>query len=124
MATRAFVMVLTTTPIVGNTLTDEAHGLYMNGQEFANDHVIRHGVVFFRKDTDLRLTIKVDTQGWSTKGILLLFMEPYIKGTQNSEKYIFPNITKVSVIINGSPKSQNVWAEATHFFVTENQRPL
>ena len=58
------------------------------------------------------------------KGILLLFMEPYIKGTQNSEKYIFPDIMKVTVIINGSPKSQNVWAEATHFFVTENQRPL
>jgi len=33
----------------------------------------------------------------------LLFVEPYVAGTQDLEKYIFPDITKVSITINGSP---------------------
>ena len=42
------------------------------------------------KDTDSWLNIKVDTQKWSLKGILLLFVEPYAAGARDSEKYIFP----------------------------------
>jgi len=84
----------------------------------------------FKKDADLQLNIKVDAQKQSLKGILLLFMEPYAAGTRDSEKYIFPNITKVSVTINSSPnmlynkgiKSKDMWKEATRFFVREKSK--
>ena len=31
------------------------------------------------------------------KGILLLFVEPYTAGTRDSEKYVFPDLKKISV---------------------------
>ena len=37
------------------------------------------------------------------KDILLLFVEPYPAGARDSEKYIFPDLKKISVTINGSP---------------------
>jgi len=71
------------------------------GKEFAYDHVMRHKMLTFKKCMDLRLNVKVDVQRWPMKGILLLFVEPYAAGQRDSEKYIFPDITKVSVTING-----------------------
>ena len=61
--------------------------------------MIRHKVVTFKKDTDARLNIKVDAQRRSMKGILFLFVELYTAGTRDSEKYVFPGVTKVSVTI-------------------------
>ena len=80
-----------------------AEALRMNeaGKEFAYDHVMRHKMLTFKKCMDLRLNVKVDVQRWPMKGILLLFVEPYAAGQRDSEKYIFPDITKVSVTING-----------------------
>ena len=59
------------------TLADGTHSVYSSGKELAYDHVTRYKVVPFVKATDPRLTIKVDSQRMSMKGILLLFMEPY-----------------------------------------------
>ena len=61
------------------------------------------------------------------KGILLLFVEPYIAGTRDSEKYGFPNLDKVSVTINRSPnmlynngiESEDAWRQASRFFMKE-----
>lgn len=108
-------------------LADEAHSTYTGGKEFTYDHVMYHKVVPFRKDTDSRLNIKVNSQRRTMKAILLLFVEPYTAGTRDSQKYIFPDIKKVSITINGSPsmlynngiKSRDMWAEASHFFVKE-----
>jgi len=105
----------------------EALSVYEVGKEFAYDHVMRHKVVTFKKETTSRLNSKVDAQRRSMKGILLLFVEPYAVGGQDSEKFIFPDITKVSVTINGSPnmlhnegiESKDMWAEASLFFVKE-----
>ena len=47
--------------------------------------------------------IKVNAQRRSLKAILLLFTEPYTAGTRDSEKFVFPDLTKVKVTINGSP---------------------
>ena len=57
----------------------------------------------FAKGTDTRINIKVNQERRSMKGILLLFVEPYVAGTRDSEKYIFPDLKKISVTINGSP---------------------
>ena len=56
-----------------------------------------------KKDAKKRLDIKIDAQKRSLKAILLLFIEPYANGARDSEKYVFPDLMKVSVTINGSP---------------------
>ena len=64
------------------------------------------------------------------KAILLLFVELYSPDARDSEKYVFPDLTKVSVTINGSPNmlynegivSTDLWAEASRFFVKEKNK--
>lgn len=70
---------------------------------FAFDHIMREGMVPFDKNKDSRLNNGVIPQVRSLKYILLLFIEPYIAGARDSEKYINLSIIKVSVTVNGSP---------------------
>jgi len=64
------------------------------------------------------------------KGILLLFVELYTAGTRDSEKYVFPSLTKVSLAINGSLnmlykdgiESKDMWEEASRFFVKDKSK--
>ena len=113
------------------SLVEGASRIYDNGKEFAYDHVARDKVVTFAKGTDTRINIKVNTQRRSMKGILLLFVEPYVAGTRDSEKYIFPNLKKISVTINGSPnmlynngiETRDIWREVSRFFMKEEHKP-
>ena len=97
----------------------------------AYDHVVRDKVVTFDKGTDTRINIKVNAQKRSMKGILLLFVEKYVAGTRDSEKYIFPDLKKISVTINGSPnmlynndiESRDIWSEVSRFFMKEKYKP-
>ena len=65
------------------------------------------------------------------KGILLLFVEPYTAGARDSEKFIFPDLEKVSVTINGSPnmlynngiESSDAWTQVSRFFMKEKHKP-
>ena len=65
------------------------------------------------------------------KGILLLFLEPYNAGARDSEKFIFPDLNKVSVTINGSPnmlfnngiESRDAWRQVSRFFMKEKHKP-
>ena len=83
-------------------LANKATSVYETGKEFLYDHVRRGNVI--RIDTStLLINIKVDSQRRSMKGILLLFLKLYSAGARDSEEYIFPDINKVSVTINGSP---------------------
>ena len=66
-------------------------------EEFAYDDLSRDKVVPFNKGTDTRINIKVSAQRRSMKGILLLFVEPYAAGARDSEKYIFPDLKKISM---------------------------
>jgi len=83
----------------------------------------RAKVVPLKKDNDTRINIKVNTQRRSLNAILLLFVEPYAAGTRDSEKYVFPDLKKVSVMINGSPNmlynngigGKDMWKEAHCF---------
>jgi len=116
--------------IRSKTLGDEAYSIYSSGKEFASDHVMRSKVVNFEKNTNTRKNIKIDAQKRSLKAILLLFIEPCGYGTRDSEKYVFPNLTKVSVTINGSPnmiysngvEGKDMWEEAQRFFVKEKNK--
>ena len=117
--------------IHSETLAEEAISVYTAGKEFAYDHVNRAKVVPINKNSDTKINIKVDAQRRSMKGILLLFVEPYTAGTRDSEKYLFRNLNKVRVTINGSPnmlynegiESQDIWAEVSRFFMKEKYKP-
>ena len=117
--------------IQSRTLANEAGYLYETGKEFLYDHVTRDVIVPFKKGSDSRINIKVNAQRKSLKGLLLLFVEPYTAGARDSEKYIFPDIKKISVTINGSPnmlynngiESRDIWSEAARFFMKEEHKP-
>ena len=106
-------------------LAEEANSAYSSGKEFAYDHVHREKVIPIKKGADSRINIKVNVQRRSLKAILLLFTEPYAAGARDSEKYVFPDLTKIQVTINGSPNmiynnglvAEDLWEEASRFFV-------
>ena len=108
-------------------LAQEANSNYSNGKKFVYDHVHLEKTIPFQRGSDTRLNIKVNAQRRSMKAILLLFEEPYSAGARNSERYVFSNLTKVQVTINGSPNmfynesivSTDLWAKAKRFFVKE-----
>ena len=112
-------------------LAKEAISVYTTGKEFTYDHGNRAKVVPINKNSDTKINIKVDAQRRSMKGILLLIVEPYNAGTRDSEKYIFPNLNKVRVTINGSPnmlynegiESQDIMSEVGRFFMKEKYKP-
>ena len=112
-------------------LADEAVKIYTSGKEFAYDHLSRDKVVPINKGTDTRINIKVSAQRRSMKGILLLFVETCAAGTRDSEKFIFPDLKKTSVTINGSPnmlynngiESRGIWREISRFFMKEKHKP-
>ena len=111
--------------IRSKTLADEALSEYTNGKEFAYDHIQRDEVVTFAKATDTSLTLRVNPQRRSLKGILLLFIEPYVAGGRHSENYFNPDLTKISVTVNGSPnrlynnglEGIDIWEEVKRFFL-------
>ena len=113
------------------TLAEQATNIYSIGKEFAYDHVTRYKVFSFKKETETRLNITVNAQRRSMKGLLLLFVEPYTAGKRDSEKYIFPDIKKIHVTINGAPsmlydkglESRDIWSEASRFFMKEKHKP-
>ena len=117
--------------IYSENLAEEAKSVYTSGKEFVYDHVLLDKVVLINRGTDTRINIKVNTQRRPMKGILLLFVEPYTAGTRDLEKYIFPDLKKISVTINGSPnmlynngiESRDIWSEVSRFFMKEKYKP-
>ena len=117
--------------IHSENLAEEAAGIYYSDKEFAYDHVMLDKVVPISRGTDTRINIKVNAQRRSMKGILLLFVVPYTAGTRDSEKYIFPDLKKIGVTINGSPnmlynngiETRDIWAEVSRFFMKEKYKP-
>ena len=111
-------------------LADQATRVYDNGKEFLYDHVSRHSVKKVDTSTEL-INIKVDSQRRSLKAILLLFVKPYTAGTRDSEEYVFPDLKKVMVTINGSPnmlynngiEGEDTWRQASRFFMKESHKP-
>ena len=112
-------------------LAEEAKGVYESGKGFLYDHVCRGPIHTIDKAKDAKINIKVDAQRRSMKGLLLLFVEPYTGGTRDSEKFVFPDLKKVKVTINGSPNMlynngieiQDIWEEVGRFCMKEKDKP-
>ena len=88
--------------IRSKTLADEARSVYSTSKEFLYDHVQRPEMISFPRGLGARFNIKGNAQRRSLKAILVLFVEPYVPGARDSEKYFNPDLTKVSVTVNGS----------------------
>ena len=116
--------------ICSEKLAKEATSAYENTKEFMYDHVSRSSVKAITTTSRL-INFKVDSLRGSMKGILLLFVKPYTVGATDSDKYIFPDISKVSVTINGSPnmlcnngiESRDAWTQVSRFFMKEKHKP-
>ena len=117
--------------IHSENLAEEAKSVYTSGKEFVYDHVMMDKVAPINRGTDTRINIKINAQRRSMKSILLLFVVPYAAGTRDSEKYIFPDLKKISVTINGSPnmlynngiESRDIWSEVSRFFMKDKYKP-
>ena len=80
------------------------------------------------RGSDTHLTIRVNPQRRSLKGLLLLFINPYNPGARDSEHYFNPDITKVKVTVNGVPSrvynegisDKDMWNELTRHFNPNN----
>ena len=110
--------------IRSKTLADEARSTYSSGKEFAYDLVMRERVVPIARGSETRINLRVNPQRRSLKGILLLFINPFIAGARNTESYFNPDITKVKVTVNGVPNrvynegisGTDMWNELTRYF--------
>ena len=110
--------------IRSKSLADDAASTYSYGNEFAYDYILREQVVDVNRGTDGRLNIRVNPQRRSLKCLFLLFIVPYTAGARDSEHYLNPDITKISVTVNGSPNRVynegitgiDMWREASRFF--------
>ena len=114
--------------IRSKSLADEVASTYSYGKEFACDLVMLEKIVDIARNTDGRLNLQVNPQRRSFKGLRLLFIMPYIAGARDTEHYLNPDITKVSVTVNGSPNRVynegitgiDMWREASRFFGTKS----
>ena len=112
-------------------LAEKVTSIYTSGKVFLYDHVVRNEVIPFDRGTATLITVKVNAQRRSLKGILLLFIEPYSPGARDSEKFIYPDIKKIGVTIKGSPnmiynngiESRDIWREVSRFFMKEEGKP-
>ena len=118
--------------IRSKTLAEETVSAYASGKEFAYDLVMRERVVPITRGSDTHLTIRVNPQRRSLKGLLLLFINPYNPGARDSEHYFNPDITKVKVTVNGVPSrvynegisDKDMWNELTRHFNPKKWRRL
>ena len=76
--------------IRSKTLAEETVSTYASGKEFAYDLVMRERVVPITRGSETHLTIRVNPQRRSLKGLLLLFINPYNPGARDSEHYFNP----------------------------------
>ena len=116
--------------ILSKDLAAEALSTYKNGKEFAYDLVMREIVVPITRGSDTRLNLRINPQRRSLKGILLLFINPFVSGAKDTEQFFNPDITNVKVTVNGVPNrvynegisGSDMWQELTRYFKPQ-ERP-
>ena len=113
------------------SLAEEALNTYKSGKSILYEYVHYMTDATFEKDKDTHMSIKVDSQRLSLKAVVLLFEDPYTDGARDSEKFIFPDITKVKVSVKGRSnmlydeglQGWDLWEQAYRFFGKEKSKP-
>ena len=80
--------------IRSKSLADETTSIYTSGKEFAYDLIMRERVVPISRGSDTQLNLRVNPQRRSLKGILLLFINPFVAGARDSETISTPTSPK------------------------------
>ena len=75
-------------------LADEAKSNYLNGKRYMYEHVTHHKTISFDAGTTSIINESINVPRRS-KGILLLFYQPYTAGTRDSEKTLNADINEV-----------------------------
>ena len=70
---------------------------------FYYENVLLHKTITINKATDTVINEHINIPRRSMSGILMLFIEPYTVGARDSEKFVYPSLTEVSVNIDGMP---------------------
>ena len=119
--------------IRSKSLADETASIYTSGKEFAYDLVMRERVVPIARGSDTRLNLRVNPQRRSLKGILLLFINPFVAGARDTVHYFNPDITKVKVTVkvtgvpnrvyNEGISGTDMWNELTRYFNPRGHTP-
>lgn len=108
------------------------HSLYASGTEFVYDMVTFDAMEPISRGTDTQKNIKINIPRRSLKAIPVLFIEPYAAGARDSENVVYPNLNKVKISIDGYPdkiysqglEKEDMWREASRFFIKEKHKPL
>jgi len=116
--------------IQGKYLAEEARSEYYSGKGFAYEHMRHVNNITIDKGTDMSFNVIFNAQRMSLKAVLIFFIEPYAAGAHDSEKYVFPDLTKIMATINGKSNmiykqglvSTDLWEEAKRFFVREKNK--
>ena len=84
---------------------------------FYYENVLLHKTITINKATDTVINEHINIPRRSMSGILMLFIEPYTVGARDSEKFVYPSLTEVSVNIDGMPnKLYSKGMEKTDFW--------
>ena len=108
-------------------LAGECASAYQNGKAFLYEHVTLQTSFTFNTKTDTIISRSVNYPRRSMTGLLLLFVEPYTAGARDTEKFANPDITSVSITIDGVPnklysqkiQGYDLWNEMTRRYGTE-----
>ncbi|KXJ07079.1 hypothetical protein AC249_AIPGENE2238 [Exaiptasia diaphana] len=89
--------------INSSALAQEASTNYSVGKGFYYENVLLHKTFTIAKATESVINEHVNLPRRSMSGILMLFVDPYAAGARDSEKFVYPKITKVNVNVDGMP---------------------
>ena len=84
-------------------LASECLSQYQIGKGFQYEHIVKSKTFTIDKDKDSVINEQVNIPRRSMTGILFLFIEGYSAGSRNSEKFVNPDITSVTIDIDGVP---------------------
>jgi hypothetical protein len=70
---------------------------------FYYENILLHKTITINKATDSVINEHINVPRRSMTGILMLFIEPYTVGARDSEKFVYPSLTDVSINVDGMP---------------------
>ena len=89
--------------VTSHLLASECLSQYQVGKGFQYEHVVKNKTFTIDKANDSVINEQVNIPRRSMSGILFLFIEGYGEGSRNSEKFVNPEITSVTIDIDGVP---------------------
>jgi len=88
--------------IHSDRLAENAKIAYRN-KGFYYENILLHKTFNITKGTDTIINEHINVPRRSMSGIMILFIEPFTGGARDSEKFVYPNLTNVSINVDGMP---------------------